>query len=196
MKLTLTLFPGLAQVQTYPSWQAVTRHSSRKISSVRRSCAIFFMTSGSIRGTSFRRGHCWLPSRTWSAEEAAPTEAPAEDPAPPLPFMPAAPAAAEAPAPADPLAADADLSLEPLLGREKFLLCSFFSPPPKLSAAKREVNELLLVPPVALLEPEAAPAEFSLAAPAAAVEEEEAAPEAEAEAPLSRQSRLLEMAAS
>ena len=51
------VLPGLAHVQTYPSWHAVTRHSSLKTRAVRRSCDIFLLTRGSMTGTSWMRGH-------------------------------------------------------------------------------------------------------------------------------------------
>ena len=59
--LSLTTFPGLAHVQTKPSWQAVTRQSSRKINTVSLSWAIFLHTSGSSSGTSSMRGHSVVP---------------------------------------------------------------------------------------------------------------------------------------
>jgi hypothetical protein len=119
-------------VQTYPSWQAVTRHSSLKTSAVSLSCAIFLTTNGSISGTSVIRGHCALPKSIHSSacndviDELRSTF--------PLPEL--VRACPELPAPAE----------LPLVGSEKFLRCSplplFRSP--KLSDARRCVRD----PPV------------------------------------------------
>jgi hypothetical protein len=76
---------------------------------------------------------------------------------------------------------------ELLLGREKFLLCSFFSPPPKLSAANREVSELPPPPEVRVDDEDEL---VWLAPPEAPAPEEEEAPVVTA--PLSRQSLPLE----
>lgn len=61
-----TVFPGRAQVQMRPSWQAVMMQSSMKTRTVSLSCAIFLHTSGSSSGTSFMRGHSVVP-RTLAA---------------------------------------------------------------------------------------------------------------------------------
>lgn len=62
--------PGRAHVQMKPSWHAVTRQSSRKCSTVRRSCEIFLQTSGSMMATSSMRGHCG-DAKTRSAESSS-----------------------------------------------------------------------------------------------------------------------------
>lgn len=56
-----TVWPGRAQVYTYPSWHAVTKQSSLKTSSVSRSWASFLQTSGSRTGHSSNRGHQAVP---------------------------------------------------------------------------------------------------------------------------------------
>lgn len=59
-------FPGRAQVQMSPSWQAVMMQSSMNTRTVSLSCAIFLHTSGSSSGTSCMRGHSVVP-RTLAA---------------------------------------------------------------------------------------------------------------------------------
>ena len=76
----LTTLPGLAHVHTYPSWQAVTKHSSRKTNAVRRSWATFFVTRGSIKGTSFIRGHWEHPNSAISSPPIRPLVPLPDDP--------------------------------------------------------------------------------------------------------------------
>ena len=52
---------GLVQVQTIPSWHAVTTQSSRNTSAVSRSWATFLHSRGSRIGASSRRGHDGVP---------------------------------------------------------------------------------------------------------------------------------------
>jgi hypothetical protein len=60
---------GRAQVQTMPSWQAVMRQSSRKMSAVSRSWETFLQTSGSSIGISSSRGQACVPiNRSGSAQ--------------------------------------------------------------------------------------------------------------------------------
>uniref|UniRef100_A0A8W7Q331 Uncharacterized protein n=1 Tax=Anopheles coluzzii TaxID=1518534 RepID=A0A8W7Q331_ANOCL len=88
----LTTKPGRAHVYTNPSWHAVRKQSSRKMSAVSRSCAIFLHISGSNTGQSSKRGQAGVPIsfigsyddtiRPHGAKPPAPIAPPPE----PLPF--------------------------------------------------------------------------------------------------------------
>uniref|UniRef100_A0A182V6P9 Uncharacterized protein n=1 Tax=Anopheles merus TaxID=30066 RepID=A0A182V6P9_ANOME len=89
----LTTKPGRAHVYTNPSWHAVRKQSSRKMSAVSRSCAIFLHISGSNTGQSSKRGQAGVPIsfigsyddtiRPHGAKPPAPIAPPPE----PLPFV-------------------------------------------------------------------------------------------------------------
>uniref|UniRef100_A0A182M5Z3 Uncharacterized protein n=1 Tax=Anopheles culicifacies TaxID=139723 RepID=A0A182M5Z3_9DIPT len=91
----LTTKPGRAHVYTNPSWQAVRKQSSRKMSAVNRSWAIFLHISGSNTGQSSKRGQAGVPinfigsyDETIRPQGANPPEPIAPPPAPePLLFV-------------------------------------------------------------------------------------------------------------